>query len=79
MEMTAGNPQMAFGRKLDPDLTTEELMRRWPQTVVVLIRHGMLCVGCPIAGFHTLTEACNEHAVDEEIFLRDLEQAIAAN
>ena len=63
---------------LDPEMTTDALMRRWPKTIPVLIQHGMLCVGCPIAGFHTLTEACVQHQVEFEGFMAALENVIAA-
>ena len=63
---------------LNPEITTDELMRQWPQTIPILIRHGMLCVGCPIAGFHTLTEACVQHGVDFPGFIAALEKAIAS-
>ena len=62
---------------LDPEMTTDALMRRWPRTIPVLIQHGMLCVGCPIAGFHTLTEACIQHGVEFTQFFAALERAIS--
>lgn len=64
---------------LDPEMTTDALMRRWPKTIPVLIQHGMMCVGCPIAGFHTLTEACIQHEVEFESFMAALERTIAAD
>lgn len=62
--------------KLDPDMCMDDIMRKWPATIAVLIRHGMLCVGCPIAIYHTVTEACEEHGVNEDVFLRELLTAI---
>ncbi|WP_287113560.1 hypothetical protein [Mesorhizobium sp.] len=35
-------------------------MRKWPATVAVVLSYKMLCVGCPIGTFHTVTEACHE-------------------
>ena len=64
---------------LHPEMTTDALMCRWPQTIPVLIRHGMMCVGCPVAGFHTLREACVQHGVELSGFVAALERAIAAN
>ncbi|MBI1291451.1 DUF1858 domain-containing protein [bacterium] len=64
--------------KLDPDMSMDDIMRAWPDAIGVVIRHGMLCAGCPIAIFHTLPEACKEHRVDEELFLRELVAVIRA-
>jgi hybrid cluster-associated redox disulfide protein len=61
---------------IDPDMSVDEIMRRWPETIRVMIRHGMLCVGCPIGTFHTVVDAALAHAVDEASFLAELLAAI---
>jgi hybrid cluster-associated redox disulfide protein len=61
---------------INPDMVVDEIMRKWPATVAVVLRHKMLCIGCPIGTFHTVTEACREHQVDEGDFLVELELAI---
>jgi hypothetical protein len=38
----------------------------------------MGCVGCPIASFHTVADACREHRVSPEIFLAALRQTAAS-
>jgi len=58
------------------DMSVDAIMRTWPSTIFVMIRHGMLCIGCPIATFHTVTDACEAHGVDEEMFLGELLSAI---
>jgi len=62
---------------LDHDMTMDEIMRRWPQTIRVMIRNGMLCVGCPIAPFHTVSDAAREHELDEASLRAALEAAIS--
>ena len=59
------------------DMTMDEIMRRWPAAIRVVLRHQLLCVGCPIACFHTVDDACREHEADRERFLADLRAAIA--
>mgnify|MGYP001324485369 FL=1 len=61
---------------IDPDMTVDEIMRRWPSTIGVAIRHGMFCVGCPIGIFHTVTDACAAHGVDEDAFSAELLDAM---
>jgi len=58
--------------------SVDEVMRRWPQTMRVFIKHGMHCIGCPIACFHTVEDACREHAVNLSRFLADLRDAAGA-
>jgi hybrid cluster-associated redox disulfide protein len=61
---------------INPDMVIDEIMRRWPATVAVVLRYRMLCVGCPIGTFHTVTEACREHQINEGDFLVALESAV---
>ncbi|MEQ9155656.1 DUF1858 domain-containing protein [Roseitalea porphyridii] len=60
----------------NPDLPLDELMTRWPETIEVFLDHRLLCVGCLIAPFHTVIDACREHDVDEQSFRADLLRAI---
>src|SRR5215469_10082197 len=48
---------------LTTELTVDEVMRRWPPTIRAFLDFSMHCVGCPIAPFHTVEEACREHGV----------------
>lgn len=59
----------------DPDLPLDELMTQWPETVSVFLKHGMLCVGCLISPFHTVTDACREYHLNEDAFLTELMEA----
>lgn len=55
----------------------DEIMRQWPVTIRVFLDYQMRCVGCPIACFHTVDDACREHGTDRERFLADLRAAVA--
>ena len=48
------------------ELTVSEIMRRWPATMRLFIDRRLLCVGCPIAPFHTLTDVAREHGITHE-------------
>jgi hybrid cluster-associated redox disulfide protein len=50
----------------------DEVMRASPATIRVFLDFKMKCVGCPIACFHTLEDACREHHVDDAGFLAAL-------
>lgn len=55
----------------------DDVMRRWPATIRVFLNYRMRCVGCPIACFHTIEDACREHEVDRGRFLADIRAAAA--
>ena len=67
-----------MGSLLEHDMTMDEIMRRWPHTIRMVIRNGMLCVGCPIAPFHTVSDAAREHELDEAALHQALEAAMSS-
>ncbi|MDX8495769.1 DUF1858 domain-containing protein [Mesorhizobium sp. VK22B] len=66
-------------RKLNDDATMDGIMRETPAAIRVVLQHGMLCVGCPIASFHTVSDASREHNLDEDQLRSDLEAAADAD
>ena len=64
-------------RITNPDLTLNDLMENWPETIPVFLRHKMLCVGCLINPFHTVADACAEYDLSEDDFIRELEEAVS--
>lgn len=67
---------MARKSRVDPDLSMDQIMRAWPQTIPVILDNRMFCVGCPIAEFHTITDACAEHGIDEAEFTAQLDAVV---
>ena len=56
-------------------LLVEDVMNRWPATIRVFLGFKMSCVGCPIASFHDVDDACREHGIDRDAFLAALTKA----
>ena len=56
------------------DLSVSEIMKRWPAAMRLFIDRRLLCVGCPIACFHSIDEACRAHGIATEAFLLALQQ-----
>ncbi|MBN9038916.1 MAG: DUF1858 domain-containing protein [Rhizobiales bacterium] len=55
-------------KRYHDDMSMDEIMRLWPAAIRVVIDHGLLCVGCPIASFHTVDDAVHEHGIDGQQF-----------
>lgn len=58
-------------------LLVDDVMTRWPATIRVFLDFKLSCVGCPIASFHSLDDACREHGIDENSFMTALRGAVA--
>ncbi len=61
----------------DPDLVLAELFGAWPAAARVFLAHRMACVGCPIAPFHTVRDACAQYQIDEAAFRAELRAVVA--
>jgi len=54
------------------DDLVDDVMHGAPRAIRVFLDFRMGCVGCPLACFHTVGEACREHHVDCAVFLTAL-------
>jgi hybrid cluster-associated redox disulfide protein len=62
----------------DPDLMLAELFGVWPAAARVFLAHRMACVGCPIAPFHGVRDACAQYGLHEDAFRAELRAAVAS-
>jgi hybrid cluster-associated redox disulfide protein len=60
----------------NPDLPLRLVFERWPEVSAVFRERGMACFGCPIAPFHTVTDACVEYGLDEIVFRTALQASV---
>jgi hybrid cluster-associated redox disulfide protein len=71
-----------FGTELSmpfrSDDLVDDIMRTAPHTIRVFLAFRMACVGCPIATFHTVDDACREHGIDRDRFLAALTECVPA-
>jgi hybrid cluster-associated redox disulfide protein len=58
--------------EITPDLLVDDVMRQWPGTIRVFLDFKFMCVGCPIACFHSVEDACREHKAELDAFLQAL-------
>jgi len=59
---------------ISADDTIETLLARQPHAARVLIDRGMHCVGCAIAPYETIGEACATYGVPVEELLTALDR-----
>ena len=69
---------MKMDAALTADMMVDDVMRRWPSTLRVFLDFRTRCVGCPIATFHSVDEACDEHSVNPAAFLSKLRDTAKA-
>ena len=62
---------------IDSYLLVDDVMTRGPATIRVFLDFKLGCVGCPIASFHSVDDACREHGIDQASFMVALRGAVA--
>jgi hybrid cluster-associated redox disulfide protein len=76
------NAETKVGMQMQPimpitaDSLVKEVVESHPQTIAVFVRHGLNCVGCYVAPFHTITDTAREYALRLEPLLSELNSAI---
>jgi hybrid cluster-associated redox disulfide protein len=49
---------------LSPNTIVKDVLDGHPEAVRTFIELGLMCVGCPVAAFHTLADVAREHDRD---------------
>ncbi|MFA7061576.1 MAG: DUF1858 domain-containing protein [Pedobacter sp.] len=62
--------------KITKDMTFFEVMRTFPESVKVLQKHNLGCVGCMGAQNESLEQGANAHGLDVNELLKDLNAAV---
>ena len=63
--------------RLAPSNTIAELLAICPVAARVLVGHRMHCVGCDIAPFETIADACAVYGVSVEAIFAEIHRAMA--
>lgn len=53
-----------------------DVVEQWPQTVPVLRRFGMGCVGCVAARFENIEEGATAHGIDVDELMEALNEEV---
>ena len=59
-------------RKITKDTLIADIVELNPDSVEILQRYGMHCLGCALAHMETLEEAVNAHGAELESLLNEL-------
>ena len=60
------------GAIITQDMTIEEVIRRFPDTISALESYGLRCSGCCVSSYENIREGALSHGVDLDSLLEDL-------
>jgi hybrid cluster-associated redox disulfide protein len=58
------------------EMTIGEVVRKYPQTVEVFLRHGLMCFGCAVAQFENVEQGAIAHGINVEALIKDLNTVV---
>jgi hybrid cluster-associated redox disulfide protein len=64
---------------LDPQLTVEDILKKWPQAFSVFRSRNTDCVGCLLQRFCTLKDVAETYEIALEDLMMDLEESVSGN
>jgi hybrid cluster-associated redox disulfide protein len=62
--------------KITKDMTFFEVMRTFPESVKVLQKYNLGCIGCMGAQNESLEQGANAHGIDVDALVKDLNAAV---
>jgi len=62
--------------KITKDVMIGELVEKHPESIGVMQKHGLHCIGCHVATWETLEQGANGHGIDVKALIEDINKAI---
>ncbi len=65
--------------KISKDMTLGDIVAKYPETVPIMLKFGLHCVGCHVAAYETLEQGAKGHEMNKETFekmLAEMNKAI---
>lgn len=54
-----------------------EVVMRYPQTIEVFLRRGLMCIGCAVARFENIEQGARAHGINVDLLMKDLNEVVA--
>ena len=61
---------------LTKEMTIQEVVSKYPNSVKIFIKHGMPCVGCMAARYENIEQGANAHGIDIAKLMEDLNKSV---
>jgi hybrid cluster-associated redox disulfide protein len=53
-----------------------DVVQKYPQTIEVFLKHGLMCFGCAIARFENVEQGATAHGINADVLVNDLNAAL---
>ena len=60
------------------DIKIEEVVKEYPETMMVFMKHGLHCVGCHVSAFESVEDGALAHGINVDALVADLNKVISS-
>jgi hybrid cluster-associated redox disulfide protein len=60
--------------KITKEMTIEDVVNKYPETIKVFMQAGLGCLGCSAARFENIEQGAQVHGIDIDQLISDLNQ-----
>ena len=60
------------------DMTIEDVVNQYPESMMVFMKHGLHCVGCHVSAFESIEDGAIAHGIDVDALVDDLNRVISS-
>lgn len=53
-----------------------DVIKKYPESVEVMLNHGIQCVGCHIAMWETIKQSAESHRIDADKLIEDINKKL---
>jgi len=64
---------------IDKNMSIDDVVKKYPETVRVFEQHGLGCIGCHAALFEKIEQGAEIHRIDVSALINDLNKAVLKN
>jgi hybrid cluster-associated redox disulfide protein len=64
-------------RAITKEMPIGDVVRKYPKTIEIFMRHGLHCIGCAVAAFESIEEGAIAHGIEIEPLMADLNTVAA--
>ena len=62
--------------KITEDMTIQEVIEKYPETMMVFSKYNIGCIGCHAASFERVKDIAGVHGTDVKALVKDLNGAV---
>jgi len=62
----AKTPKKTEKPRITPDMMLGEAVSRYPQTIEVLFKYGLHCIGCHVSAYESIEQGAMAHGLGEK-------------